>query len=157
MGLDEFLGMLEQHGKVRCISRSKSQYMACCPAHGDTDPSLSVSVGQSGKILLNCHAGCSALDVVHSMGLQLHDLFEDDGYEPPHAFAKKQMAERKRRQATLQQAQTVVALGESDSQVETLTPMARYEAAQARDTLIREGVEADPNIVLMAVQGRYAK
>ena len=32
--------------------------MARCPGHDDHDPSLSVSEGQDGKLLVRCHAGC---------------------------------------------------------------------------------------------------
>src|ERR1700730_15823278 len=33
--------------------------MACCPAHDDTRPSLSVSEAPDGKVLGHCFAGCS--------------------------------------------------------------------------------------------------
>lgn len=41
----------------------KGQWMgdsgvACCPAHGDKHPSLSISTGRNGQLLLKCHAGC---------------------------------------------------------------------------------------------------
>jgi hypothetical protein len=35
-----------------------SQWMACCPAHSDRNPSLSVQE-KDGKVLLHCHAGCA--------------------------------------------------------------------------------------------------
>jgi len=33
--------------------------MACCPAHDDTNPSLSITETTDGKLLWKCHAGCS--------------------------------------------------------------------------------------------------
>ena len=33
-------------------------YKACCPAHDDATPSLSVTIKDDGKVLWNCHAGC---------------------------------------------------------------------------------------------------
>lgn len=33
--------------------------LACCPAHDDRTPSLSVGVGRSGQILIRCWTGCS--------------------------------------------------------------------------------------------------
>ncbi len=36
---------------------------ARCPAHKDRTPSLSVSDGPGGKLLVHCHAGCSQEDV----------------------------------------------------------------------------------------------
>jgi DNA-binding transcriptional ArsR family regulator len=33
-------------------------YMACCPAHNDTNPSLHLSESPDGMLLWHCHAGC---------------------------------------------------------------------------------------------------
>jgi putative DNA primase/helicase len=48
---------------------------ARCPAHEDGVPSLSVSLGDDGRVLLKCHAGCSTQAVVAAAGLALTDLF----------------------------------------------------------------------------------
>jgi putative DNA primase/helicase len=50
--------------------RSGSGWMACCPAHDDTTPSLSISETEDGKPLVHCHAGCSQQAVIS----KLHDL-----------------------------------------------------------------------------------
>jgi 5S rRNA maturation endonuclease (ribonuclease M5) len=47
-----------------------------CPAHHDHTPSLSISPGSDGKVLLYCHAGCSIDDIVAALGLELTDLFD---------------------------------------------------------------------------------
>lgn len=49
-------------------------YNARCPAHDDGHASLSVGLGEHGKILVNCHAGCAFEDVVKALGLTLDDL-----------------------------------------------------------------------------------
>jgi DNA primase len=72
------------------------KWMACCPAHKDSDPSLAIGQTNTGKILLRCFAGCSALDVVQSMGLGLEDLFPDAYEENPLAFAQREIAARGR-------------------------------------------------------------
>jgi hypothetical protein len=52
-------------------------YRDACPAHeGKSRSSLSIKETDDGRVLLHCFAGCSALDVVHSLGLELSDLFE---------------------------------------------------------------------------------
>lgn len=52
------------------------RWRACCPAHGGANPSaLSVGVGETGAVLLRCWQGCSVDEVVHALGLELHDLF----------------------------------------------------------------------------------
>ncbi len=48
--------------------------MACCPAHKDAKPSLSVSE-KDGKILVHCQVGCTTNEIVSAMGLSVKDLF----------------------------------------------------------------------------------
>lgn len=79
MQLDEFLGRLDK------VKGSGKQYTALCPAHNDNKQSLSVSVGDNGKILLNCHTGCTAKEIVNAMGLTMQDLFT----EPPRKTREK--------------------------------------------------------------------
>ena len=52
---------------------SGSSGTARCPAHDDHDPSLSVSEGQDGKVLVKCHAGCEQEHVIAA--LQARDLW----------------------------------------------------------------------------------
>jgi hypothetical protein len=44
--------------------RSRSSGTACCPAHKDRTPSLSVTDGRDGIVLVHCHAGCSQASVI---------------------------------------------------------------------------------------------
>ncbi|MCH7550273.1 MAG: hypothetical protein IIA35_01005 [Proteobacteria bacterium] len=39
-------------------------WMARCPAHDDREPSLSISTGDQGKVLVRCHAGCDQAMVI---------------------------------------------------------------------------------------------
>ena len=69
MEIKEFLSRLKN------VSSSSKGWKACCPAHDDHTPSLSIAVGDDGRILIKCHAGCTAEQVVASIGLSLSDLF----------------------------------------------------------------------------------
>ena len=69
MTIDEFLGRLE---KVE--SDGKGGWMACCPAHDDTNPSLHVNVGADGRILVKCFTGCTAAEICAALGIELKDL-----------------------------------------------------------------------------------
>lgn len=71
MNIDTLLQRLE---KVR---GRHPKWMACCPAHDDSDPSLSIRVLEDGRILIHCHAGCGASDVVQALGITLRDLCPD--------------------------------------------------------------------------------
>lgn len=66
-------GVLSRLHKVR--KSSTGGWTACCPAHDDRNPSLSISLGEKGKILLHCHAGCSTEAVLDALGMTMADLF----------------------------------------------------------------------------------
>lgn len=70
MKIQDFLDKLE---KVR-MSRAQ-QWQACCPAHDDRTPSLSIALGDDERILLTCHAGCDVQSILQALHLELKDLF----------------------------------------------------------------------------------
>ena len=69
MTLDDFLDKLEN------VRPAGSGYVAICPAHDDGQNSLSVGEGDDENIVIKCHAGCTASQIVEAMGLHLRDLF----------------------------------------------------------------------------------
>jgi hypothetical protein len=99
MRADEFVTKLKG---VKPKGRGK--WMACCPAHDDSDPSLAISEARNGNILLKCFSGCSALDITNALGLRLEDLFADAYEEPPMAFAQREMAAKKQLEEKLSHA-----------------------------------------------------
>jgi putative DNA primase/helicase len=44
--------------------RTGATWMARCPVHDDRSPSLSISAGRDGKLLVCCHAGCEQRDLI---------------------------------------------------------------------------------------------
>lgn len=64
--------ILERLNKVKKAGKG---YMACCPAHDDKSPSLSVREAEDGRVLVHCFGGCSARAVMEAIELELHDLF----------------------------------------------------------------------------------
>ncbi len=69
--IQHFAGSLE---RVRW--GSSGRVVACCPAHPDRNPSLSISLGEKG-LLVKCWAGCTVEEIVQAMGLRTTDLFYD--------------------------------------------------------------------------------
>lgn len=67
---EEVLGLLEA---VR--RNGEGRWMARCPAHGDRSASLSVRLGDDGRTLLHCFAGCSFGEVVEALHLEPQQLF----------------------------------------------------------------------------------
>jgi putative DNA primase/helicase len=47
--------------------KAGNSWTACCPAHDDREPSLSIRDGDNGKVLVRCHAGCSQARVIQSL------------------------------------------------------------------------------------------
>lgn len=47
--------------------RAGASWMARCPAHDDSSPSLAISAGSNGKALVRCHAGCDQSDVIAAL------------------------------------------------------------------------------------------
>ena len=59
------------------------RWRAKCPSHSSDksrNRTLSVSEVDTGAVLLNCFAGCSAEQIVNALGLELRDLFPKDEY-----------------------------------------------------------------------------
>lgn len=70
--IDKLLSRLE--GVKRT---GNGQWMAKCCAHDDRSPSLSIKDAGNGKILVNCLAGCSALDVLGAVGMDWNDVMPE--------------------------------------------------------------------------------
>jgi DNA primase len=50
------------------VRRVAGGYLACCPAHDDRHPSLSVGTGAEGRLLLHCFTGCPFAAVLTALG-----------------------------------------------------------------------------------------
>src|SRR5690606_38215631 len=57
-----------------------------CPAHEDRTASLCIGIGDDGRTLVHCQAGCDTRAVVDSAGMMMVDLappdFRSNGYSP---------------------------------------------------------------------------
>ncbi len=53
------------------------RWIACCPAHNDRSPSLSIREAEDAKVLLRCWAGCPTARVLAALGLTWQDLFPE--------------------------------------------------------------------------------
>ena len=68
--LENLLSRLE---KVK--QTGPDQYVACCPAHEDKSPSLSIAQ-RDDRLLLHCFSGCSSDAVLDAIGLEFGDLYD---------------------------------------------------------------------------------
>lgn len=51
------------------------RYLACCPAHPDKSPSLSLRELDDGRTLIHCFAGCETAAILSALGLEFSDLY----------------------------------------------------------------------------------
>lgn len=69
--------------------RNGSGWTALCPAHPDKNPSLSISEGNHGGVLLLCRAGCDTSAVVAAGGMTFADLAPPETAKPkPRVVAR---------------------------------------------------------------------
>ena len=61
------------------VKQNGRGHVALCPAHDDTNASLSANEGDDGRTLLHCHAGCAVEEIVAGIGLSVPDLYPATG------------------------------------------------------------------------------
>ncbi|RDD62630.1 DUF7146 domain-containing protein [Ferruginivarius sediminum] len=100
---------------------------ACCPAHDDGNPSLSIRDGDDGA-LLTCHAGCERADIIAE--LRRRGLWEASGKRPEGAELSTRVDNPSRRKLSLR-----------NDNSEAARRIWR-EAEPAPDTLVQSYLEA---------------
>lgn len=73
--------------RLRSLKAESDGWVAACPcpghgSDGDHRPSLRVTVGEMGRVLLHCRVGCSTTDVLTALGLGYADLWPAVGEVP---------------------------------------------------------------------------
>ena len=62
----------------RVEARGEGRWLACCPAHDDRHPSLTITEKADGMVLVKCWSGCGFQEIVDAVGLEQKDLFPRD-------------------------------------------------------------------------------
>jgi putative DNA primase/helicase len=72
------------------FKQSKGAWTVCCPAHDDSEPSLSITDAGDGRVLVHCHAGCEQKDVIAA--LRARGLWGGDSSRSiPRRAAKREL------------------------------------------------------------------
>src|SRR6516165_5650202 len=78
---------------LKGVRTSQHGWVACCPAHNDREPSLSIGLGDEGNVLLKCFAGCSLESIVEALDMIIVELFPNTSHvadsQPEQAQCKK--------------------------------------------------------------------
>lgn len=104
-------------------SRGTGKWSARCPAHPDSNPSLSISQGEKG-FLFKCWAGCELTAITGNLGLEVKDLFYNSLPAPRQRW---EVLQRRAKQQTEQRVATRVRGRKADllKQAEYLIQSAR--------------------------------
>lgn len=122
--------------KVR--SHGKGRWVACCPAHHDKTPSLSIAEGDDGRVLVHCFAGCSVPEIIGAVGMTLSDLMPDRPIDDARPKRMKFLGSQVMESLALQSM--IVATASADmAQGKTLSAEDR-KALIGAASAIREGV-----------------
>src|SRR5205814_5630079 len=74
---EEAVTVHELLSRLERVSKTHSGWMARCPAHEDSKPSLSVAAAEDGRVLLRCFAGCELAAIVGALQIEVRDLFTE--------------------------------------------------------------------------------
>lgn len=70
MSVEAFLSRLEKVKRT-----GNGTWLACCPAHADKHPSMSVRELEDGRVLVHCFAGCGVEEILGAAALDFEALF----------------------------------------------------------------------------------
>jgi hypothetical protein len=73
--------LLAKLDKVR--RAGPGRWLACCPAHDDRHPSLSIRQTDDDVVLVHCFAGCDIHSILSAINLEPQDLFPNRGRRHP--------------------------------------------------------------------------
>ncbi|WP_254492856.1 toprim domain-containing protein [Bartonella sp. B1099] len=79
--------------------------LARCPAHDDQLPSLSITNGNDGRLLLTCYAGCSFREIIQA--LRRIGLLGKQAYDHTLSFSKQFCTDLKRAKKKAERAKAI--------------------------------------------------
>jgi hypothetical protein len=112
-------------------------------AHGDRHPSLRISEGRDGRVLVKCFAGCAIESICSAAGLHLSDLFSSRRISKESTPQIVRAAERKIRDMGLRTRLT-------QTERDTLEPIVVLTKIENLDAAICRGLA-------LAVQGEICQ
>lgn len=86
MHIDDLLGRFDEVSE-----QPDGGFLARCPSHADSRPSLRIWVGENRKVRATCRAGCETRAVVAAVDLRMRDLFDVEGDAPMVASEKPEL------------------------------------------------------------------
>lgn len=64
--------------RVKKVRRTAgNSWVACCPAHEDRSPSMTVKDVGDGRVLIHCFAGCDVESILGAVGMDWSDILPE--------------------------------------------------------------------------------
>lgn len=95
--LQEVLHRIEARTGTKAVRRS-DYWMCQCPAHDDSNPSLSVKEGERVPFVLKCHAGCDFASILSAIGLEMQEDWRANADTRPQSVIIEERQEEEARE-----------------------------------------------------------
>lgn len=79
--------LIERLARVRATG--PGTWIACCPAHEDKSPSMTIRECEDGRVLVHCFAGCSVEGILGAVALEFDVLFPEKPIEHAKPLRRK--------------------------------------------------------------------
>jgi hypothetical protein len=144
--------------RLEGVKKNGERYLACCPAHNDKSPSLSLARGDDGRALVRCWAGCETGDVLAAVGLEMRDLFSDNlSSEQRLEYRRKHLAKERQFERLVIEAAKGSGASLSDEDLARLSlaqeRIDQLAAARGSSRAARGGGKPEPGVTAGQVRG----
>ena len=78
----DYRDLINRLNKFKPASDIKAK--ACCPGHDDSHPSMTLAIGDDGRLLANCKAGCTFQRICEGLGVTPAAFFPPGEWKPGH-------------------------------------------------------------------------
>jgi hypothetical protein len=121
--------------RLHKVKKTGKGWMACCPAHPDKSPSLSITEGTDSRLLLHCFAGCEYRDIMTAIGLTQQDGFSEGLTNSARLDYLLQSA-----RAALQMQEVIINIGGNPENLQTDEDVATLAAAFKAKAVLTEEI-----------------
>ncbi|MGJ7514429.1 VapE domain-containing protein [Pseudomonas baetica] len=143
--VDAFLSRLQ-----RVSLKGNGQWTACCPAHPDRSPSLSIKETDAGDLLVHCFGGCETSEVMSAAGMTTRDLFASAMTADKRMEYRREKLEREYQHERIVQE---IGLAAAENGLITEADAKRLEQAKLRVAEINRelsDIHSQPPVALMS-------
>jgi len=104
--IDTLLPLLQEVRKT-----GNDKWIARCPSHEDTTPSLSIKERDDEALLIYCHALCAPAHIMAAVGLELKDLYPQKMLPANYPYQRSRQKSHREILADLREEVLVLSIG----------------------------------------------